>query len=42
MWRFLVDEEMNEELLRALAELESENLQGVLVIVEIGRIRLRR
>ena len=33
---------VNKELLRALAELEGEDLQGVLVIVEIGRIRLRR
>ncbi len=33
---------VNKELLRGLEELKSEDLQGVLVIVESGRIRLRR
>ena len=34
--------QLNEELLRALAQLQQEALQGCLVILELGRIRLRR
>ena len=34
--------DVNQELLRALSELKGENIQGCLVIVEIGRIRIRR
>ena len=34
--------ELNAELLRALAQLQPEPLRGCLVIVEVGRIRLRR
>lgn len=33
---------VNQELLQFLAELESDNLNGVLVIVELGRRRIRR
>jgi predicted nuclease of predicted toxin-antitoxin system len=33
---------MNRELLRALTELDGEDLTGCLVIVELGRIRVRR
>lgn len=32
----------NEELLRALADLQGTSLQGCLVIVEVGRTRIRR
>lgn len=32
---------LNEELLRSLADLAGEDLKGVLVIVEVGRTRLR-
>lgn len=34
--------EVNRQLLRALAGLEGEELQGLLVIVEVGRTRIRR
>lgn len=34
--------ELNAELLRTLKQLEAEPLAGCLVIVEMGRIRLRR
>lgn len=34
--------QLNEELLRALAQFPEESLTGYLVIVEVGRIRLRR
>ena len=34
--------QLNEELLRVLEQLRNEPLAGCLVIVEIGRIRLRR
>ena len=40
MWHFLIDEDMPR--LGALTALEGEDLQGVLVIVETGRVRLRR
>ena len=33
---------VNRELLRALTELQGEDLHGLLVIVEIGRTRIRR
>lgn len=33
---------LNDELLRALAGLRDEELAGLLVIVELGRVRLRR
>lgn len=33
---------VNREVLRAPADLEGENLKGLLVIVEVGRIRVRR
>jgi hypothetical protein len=33
---------LNEEILRALKDLEGESLAGALIIVEIGRTRLRR
>lgn len=34
--------QVNREVLRALAELEGEELRGLLVIVEVGRTRIRR
>lgn len=34
--------EVNQELLRALADLKGEDLNGLLVIVEVGRVRVRR
>jgi predicted nuclease of predicted toxin-antitoxin system len=34
--------QLDEELLRALEELSGENLHGLLVIVEVGRTRIRR
>lgn len=34
--------QVNRELLRALFELVDENLAGLLIIVEIGRMRIRR
>ena len=33
---------VNEELLRALTELEGQKLEGALIIVEVGRIRIKR
>ncbi len=33
---------MNQELLKALASLKDESLAGTLVIVEVGRVRIRR
>lgn len=33
---------LNAELLKAIRELQSEDLSGALVIVEIGRVRIRR
>lgn len=34
--------EVNRQLLRALSDLEGEDLMGMLVIVEAGRVRIRR
>ena len=34
--------QVNQELLHALADLADENLKGLLVIVEVGRTRIRR
>lgn len=44
MWEFLVlpTQQVNEELLRALADLGGEDLKGLLIIVEVGRTRIRR
>lgn len=33
---------LNAELLKAIRELQDEDLSGILVIVEIGRVRIRR
>jgi hypothetical protein len=33
---------LNQEILRALVDLDGEDLAGALIIVEIGRTRLRR
>ena len=33
---------VNDELLRALADLEGEELTGLLIIIEVGRTRIRR
>lgn len=33
---------VNQEVLRALADLEGEDLAGLLVIIEVGRARIRR
>jgi len=33
---------MNQELLRALEDVANESLQGLLLIVEVGRVRIRR
>ncbi len=38
----LPTQRVNEELLQALARLEGQKLEGVLVIVEVGRVRIRR
>ena len=38
----LPTEHLNRELLRALAELHNETLTGLLIIVEVGRVRVRR
>lgn len=38
----LPTQQVNKELLRALADLADENLKGLLVIVEVGRTRIRR
>lgn len=38
----LPTDEVNRELLRALADVEGENLHGLLIIVEVGRTRIRR
>jgi predicted nuclease of predicted toxin-antitoxin system len=38
----LPTQEVNRELLRALADLEGRDLNGILVIVEVGRVRVRR
>jgi len=38
----LPTQRVNQELLRALADLEGEELTGILVIVEVGRTRIRR
>jgi len=38
----LPTQRVNQELLRALADLEGEELTGLLVIVEVGRTRIRR
>ncbi len=35
-------DKLNEEILRALGDLEGEEIAGALLIVEIGRTRLRR
>lgn len=34
--------QVNQELLRALSDLQGETLKGLLVIVEVGRTRIRR
>jgi predicted nuclease of predicted toxin-antitoxin system len=34
--------EVNRQVLRALAELEGEDVRGLLIIVEVGRTRIRR
>jgi predicted nuclease of predicted toxin-antitoxin system len=38
----LPTQKVNQELLRALADLAGEELTGLLVIVEAGRVRIRR
>jgi predicted nuclease of predicted toxin-antitoxin system len=38
----LPTQRVNEELLQALARLEGQKLEGALVIVEVGRVRIRR
>ncbi len=38
----LPTQEVNRQLLRALADLKDENLTGLLVIIDAGRLRLRR
>jgi predicted nuclease of predicted toxin-antitoxin system len=38
----LPTQQVNQELLRALADLAGEELTGLLVIVEVGRVRIRR
>lgn len=38
----LLTQQVNTELLRALDDLKSQDLKGLLVIVEVGRTRIRR
>ena len=38
----LSTQDVNREIMRALTELEGEELGGLLIIVEVGRTRIRR